>query len=182
MQGRGQAVQKELPGEAKAVTPQAVHAPGFAQLRGLALCQHPVQEGMGRLRCRPCVPLGEGWEPAAGGRVVLPQIVAGDGAVVQGLHRQCAIRSLPPEAPDAGQAVLIAVSLEQVIARGVQGQGVLDRLSHPGQGRVGGLLRGRRRQGQPKRNGQGQHERKQLLHHSSLHCGAVSGYYCPHSI
>ena len=172
-QRRGQAVQQDRAGEAVAVAAQGVHAPGLAQFHALSRRQDLVQKvisgpgGCGSVPLREC-----GERLAAGDCIGLSRPVADDGPVVQGRDGQVRIQAGPVKVPDAGQAVLIPLTPEVVIVLCVQIQSVLHAFGDAGQRFVRSLLRSGGRQCQSQGHHQGQSQRKQLLHRSSLHVGS----------
>ena len=167
VQGGGQAVKENIAGEAVLVPAQPVGAGGLLQLDGLqAGGEHLVQKGLGGLLGLGGVAAGVGGQ-AGGARLLLGQVVPGDGPVLQGVDGQGAGAPLPVQGPLAHQRLVVALPVEGAVLRGVQVQGVLHRLGDLGQaGVLRALIRRRGGQDQGGRQRGGQNQGCGAFHHN----------------
>ena len=163
-QGGGQAVEQDVPGEAELILAQLDGAARLLQRGGLQpRFQYLVHKGLSRRLGLGGVAAGVPGK-AGFGALLLVQAVPDDGAVLQGVHGQAALRPLPGQRPLADKPLVIALPIEIVIGRGVQLQDVLHRLGHLGQALVLGELR--RSGGQSQAGGQ---SRRQAERYHAFH-------------
>ena len=160
-------MKENIAGEAVLVPAQPVGAGGLLQLDGLqAGGEHFVQKGLGGLLGLGGVAAGVGGQ-AGGARLLLGQVVAGDGPILQGVDGQGAGAPLPVQGPLAHQRLVVALPVEGAVLRGVQVQGVLHRLGDLGQaGVLRALIRRRGGQDQGGRQRGGQNQGCGAFHHN----------------